>query len=384
MVDTKDLKSFGQKCPCEFESRFEHRNNFSAKRLLKNISECLALKLFSAVDTATPRKKKEEMEMRSPLDLTVTLTDSVLRRNPADQRRVSLRSILLGDSFRQQVEKVRALPYHSSQQSDAKRNLPAFWLATFNGRIDKDHVENTLPIIALDFDRKDNSDSATGEMTPEFAAFKTLAETMPFVLYVGLSCSGEGYRVLVPIANADERDSHYVAAEQFFREYYGLHADPACKDVARAFYVSHDPSPYVNEQAGTFVHVRGDACLLSPETAAAKTSAASKPAGTNHRRTATHAHFSDDLFEKLIERTEASGAVAFDSYHSWVRAGIVLANNFGENGRELFHRLSSLSPKYDREECDTKYGQLLNFRSASCGNQATMGSIVWELKEACK
>ncbi len=24
MVDTKDLKSFGQKCPCEFESRFEH------------------------------------------------------------------------------------------------------------------------------------------------------------------------------------------------------------------------------------------------------------------------------------------------------------------------------------------------------------------------
>ena len=25
MVDTKDLKSFGQKCPCEFESRFEHK-----------------------------------------------------------------------------------------------------------------------------------------------------------------------------------------------------------------------------------------------------------------------------------------------------------------------------------------------------------------------
>ena len=23
-IDTKDLKSFGQKCPCEFESRFEH------------------------------------------------------------------------------------------------------------------------------------------------------------------------------------------------------------------------------------------------------------------------------------------------------------------------------------------------------------------------
>ena len=27
MVDTKDLKSFGQKWPCEFESRFEHNNS---------------------------------------------------------------------------------------------------------------------------------------------------------------------------------------------------------------------------------------------------------------------------------------------------------------------------------------------------------------------
>ena len=35
--------------------------------------------------------------------------------------------------------------------------------------------------------------------------------------------------------------------------------------------------------------------------------------------------------------------------------GFALADSFGEGGRALFHRLSSLSSKYDHAQCDKKY-----------------------------
>lgn len=45
--------------------------------------------------------------------------------------------------------------------------------------------------------------------------------------------------------------------------------------------------------------------------------------------------------------------------------GFALADSFGEGGRALFHRLSSLSSKYDHAQCDKKYENCL--RSSSPG-----------------
>ena len=51
MVDTKDLKSFGQKWPCEFESRFEHNN--SAKLSFRKFRAfSVALRLGRSLRTA--------------------------------------------------------------------------------------------------------------------------------------------------------------------------------------------------------------------------------------------------------------------------------------------------------------------------------------------
>ena len=39
----------------------------------------------------------------------------------------------------------------------------------------------------------------------------------------------------------------------------------------------------------------------------------------------------------------------------WIKLGFALADGLGEDGRELFHQLSSMNAEYNYEECDKKY-----------------------------
>lgn len=43
-----------------------------------------------------------------------------------------------------------------------------------------------------------------------------------------------------------------------------------------------------------------------------------------------------------------------DSYDNWLRLAFALSS-MGDEGRELFHKVSAVSPKYDLEECDKQY-----------------------------
>lgn len=42
-------------------------------------------------------------------------------------------------------------------------------------------------------------------------------------------------------------------------------------------------------------------------------------------------------------------------YEEWIKLGFALADGLGEDGRELFHQLSSMNAEYNYEECDKKY-----------------------------
>ena len=42
-------------------------------------------------------------------------------------------------------------------------------------------------------------------------------------------------------------------------------------------------------------------------------------------------------------------------YEEWIKLGFALVDGLGEDGRELFHQLSSMNAEYNYEECDKKY-----------------------------
>lgn len=77
---------------------------------------------------------------------------------------------------------------------------------------------------------------------------------------------------------------------------------------------------------------------------------------------ATGSQEPNDDFAKVKALASALKANNIDitaTYDNWLKTGFALANAFGEEGRELFHELSSLYPTYNREESDKQYDNCL-------------------------
>ena len=46
-------------------------------------------------------------------------------------------------------------------------------------------------------------------------------------------------------------------------------------------------------------------------------------------------------------------------YNDWIAIGNIIKNMFGEEGRALFHKVSSFYPNYDYDETDREYSAMI-------------------------
>ena len=58
-----------------------------------------------------------------------------------------------------------------------------------------------------------------------------------------------------------------------------------------------------------------------------------------------------NIAQEIVNR----GIDITQGYHNWLHLGFALAEGLGENGRGLFHKLSSMSEQYNSSECDKQY-----------------------------
>ena len=65
-------------------------------------------------------------------------------------------------------------------------------------------------------------------------------------------------------------------------------------------------------------------------------------------------------------------------YKDWLRLGFAIADGLGEEGRQVFHDLSRICPKYDEAECNKQYNNCLNAR----GSGVTVKTFFQMAKEA--
>ena len=73
----------------------------------------------------------------------------------------------------------------------------------------------------------------------------------------------------------------------------------------------------------------------------------------------------------VAQRIYDRGIDITSDYHDWTRIGFACAS-LGEQGRDAFHRISSLYPEYKREECDRKFDNCLNTGRGS----VTLGTLM--------
>lgn len=81
---------------------------------------------------------------------------------------------------------------------------------------------------------------------------------------------------------------------------------------------------------------------------------------------------------QLIEQIESSRTDLTTSYDEWRNIGFALADEFGENGRELYHRISQFHPEYDFKECDRQFDNCLK----SNGSGINISTLFYLAKNA--
>lgn len=83
-------------------------------------------------------------------------------------------------------------------------------------------------------------------------------------------------------------------------------------------------------------------------------------------------------FEQLLNAIESSGIDLTNDYNDWYKIGIAIASEFGESGRDYFHRISKLYSSYNYKEVDKKYSQCISDPNPSI----TISTIYYLAKNA--
>ncbi|MFC5409121.1 BT4734/BF3469 family protein [Larkinella bovis] len=236
--------------------------------------------------------------------------------------------------------RIRALKATNEKayQYEKVNTLPA---STMSGEFEYREASGLIKhsgFICLDIDRKDN---------PHLTNFYELKEQFPKiknVAYCGWSLSGEGYFILIPIAEVDRHSEYF----EFFRAMFGkwgVMIDKKCGDVSRLRIYSHDPEAYFNHQAEV---VRLPPLRPKPE-----------PKRSEFKAKADDSNSTRQKVEQVIEKIcrQNIDITAYDG--RWFRVALALIDEFGEGGREYFHAVSQFHPEYNYAECDRKYSYFL-------------------------
>ena len=67
-----------------------------------------------------------------------------------------------------------------------------------------------------------------------------------------------------------------------------------------------------------------------------------------------------ESLRRLTEAVETAGADIAPTYFEYVQLSFAIATDCGEAGREFFHRLCRVSPKYQREHAERVFSNALH------------------------
>jgi len=251
---------------------------------------------------------------------------------------VNLLQWLQDDSQKEKVKSIRTIDDKAARDK-IKATMPCITVSgTFSNR-SKDGLIKHSGLICIDIDHKDN------EHIENYGELKRILSTAPFVAYCGMSVSGTGYFVIIPIKYPDKHEMQFEALRRMY-ERLGIVIDISCKDVSRLRGYSWDSEAYINHEAKPFDKVYEEPTPVKPTY---KFSGYKTASGKDTR--ARVEKYVNAIVKKAIDIT--------DNYKNWLNVGFALANEFGETGRQYFHEVSRCYPKYNYSDADKKYTGLL-------------------------
>jgi len=210
-----------------------------------------------------------------------------------------------------------------------------------------DALRNHSGFIAIDIDHVENIEET-----------RKLLSNDPYTYACFISISGSGLCVISRIDGTRHLDAFNGIASYLYNNYQ-LIVDQSCKNLARARFVSYDPFIFVNTKAQQFKKYLAKQNELKP-----------------HKVVVVK-----NDFDAMIEQMDRKQLNLCEDYSDWISIAYALVSEFGEQGRDHFHTLSSHSSKYNSDDCDRQYSACLKNHSESKGKKSTIATIYFHAKQ---
>ena len=300
---------------------------------------------------------------KEPLDVIVSSYPGVTDTTGTE---VNLKDFILSGKYKEVAEQIRC-GATADERHDIKKQLynqiPAVTVSGRFGQHKSEHLIEASGLICIDIDWKDNVD-----IMPQVPS---ILQKLKYVAYCGKSISGDGYFAIIPIENPKHFKQHFYALEEEMKS-YGIVIDKSCKDITRLRYASYDADGYYNPNATTYYWE------LDKE---AKVANNSKEKVTKKRLSPTSSSMTDaEMVGKQLEFLKSSNSTIPDDYDTWFKVGMALNSGLGEEGRTYFHEFSKLSDKYNEDECNTQYDNIISHYDGN--SDITLGTLFHIIDEA--
>jgi BT4734-like, N-terminal domain/Protein of unknown function (DUF3987)/Primase C terminal 2 (PriCT-2) len=214
---------------------------------------------------------------------------------------------------------------------------------TFTGTGKASDINVMSGLIVIDIDH----------LGKTFEDVKRDLENDQYTYLLFVSPSGDGIKLVVKHDLTDSENWEYLynELEEYYVHTHLINIDKSGKDISRMCYIPFLNDLIINENPIIYKY---DGKFERQQRAIKEAEDKSdvefvKPKITDELYTECF-YMSKFLKENKINIT--------DNYDDWLGFGFSLAE-FGENGREIFHNISSVSEKYDLSETDAKYDNLL-------------------------
>lgn len=263
-----------------------------------------------------------------------------------------LSTFLRSVKHRDEVLRIRTIT-DEEEQKKAKKKLP---MATVSGYFHPTREISNLVqhtgFICIDIDQKDNPHLTDMEQVKQILASR------PEVCYAAYSVRGNGLFAIIPLRYPEQ---HNLQFRQLLADYatLGISLDKACGDVCRVRFISYDPCPYINEQAECYEGLyHAPEFIPPPLPSQAYPPEEDTYTYSNNRMVMSTSEFDMVKVRRCCEKVVNYGIDMTDSYDDWRTIGCALTS-LGEAGRVFFHQCSAQSGKYNREDTDSKFSELL-------------------------
>lgn len=233
--------------------------------------------------------------------------------------------------WKREAARIRGIEDDNERREEKSKILPCATISGIFSERKNAKLKKHSGHICIDMDDLDNAENARENLKAD-----------PYTYALFTSASGRGRLAVIVRIDPEKHLESFLGLEKYYLNNYSYKIDESCKDVSRARFVSYDPDLFINPESEVFKN------YITKKTDNPKSNTKSK------EETITEVEY---VVQQVLDKKIILGN---DSYGDWLKLGFALADGLGEDGRDYFHKVSSVSDKYNPDDCDKQYDSCLN------------------------